>query len=155
MFCRNSCFALPASDFSCFMLRALFLCRPPLAILLPAKQLLCGLRLGRVLSFLWEGKYLAVWSVGKASRSRPVGCSIAGRTGRMPASTICVFSLAIFHVGTVLQPLPAIQSLRELRLLTEEVLGANTLLVRLQEAAYSRRRQTSGPTGRPGARRKS
>ena len=74
------------------------------------------------------------------SRSRPTGCSAAGRTGAMPASAICILSLVIFRVGTVLRPLPAVQSLYELWLLAKEVSGADTLLVRLQEAAYSRRR---------------
>ena len=60
--------------------------------------------------------------------------------GEMPAFAICVLSLVIFRVGTGLGPLPAVQSLCELRLLGKEVSGANTLLVRLQEAAYSRRR---------------
>ena len=62
---------------------------------------------------------------------------------------LCFESLAIFHANahsTLL--LPTVQSLCELRLLTGDGLGVYTLLVRLQEAFHSARRQVPGPTCR-------
>ena len=90
---------LPASDFSCFLLLAFFLCRPPFVALFPSKQPLYELQLSQVLGYFREGKYLADWSVGKVSRSWPAGFSAADRRGWMPAPAMCAFFLSHFSCG--------------------------------------------------------